>query len=404
MKKRRALIFSLLALALLVCVASGLVLRGYWREQAGRELIRAIKANETNRALDALRAHADPNTRDQGNVTPSLRDYLSKLWQQMRGIKPSSTSVGQTALTLAVSQNNTVVAEALLDRGARDVGEVMRVTSYGRDMSLPLVMAAAWQSNPILIHALARHGSPVNAVDKDHSTALSCASDAVTIKALVACGADLNAKDLNGDTVLDRSLQQSSPLVDVLLDEGGYDSKAFAQAAEYDNIPALNRMLRMGWKFDMPDEEGRTPLMRALEPHNAFVNKGDLNAALLLMRIGANVNAQDRRGDTPLLLAVIGGWGQKMDRHSPDVVRTLLKHGARIDAQDELGMTPLMVAASFSHPVLVRILLEHGAQVNMRTKEGETALSLARHSDGAVSEKASRFEVIRLLTKAGAKE
>jgi ankyrin repeat protein len=63
-----------------------------------------------------------------------------------------------------------------------------------------------------------------------------------------------------------------------------------------------------------------------------------------------------------------------------------------------------MVAASFSHPVLVRILLEHGAQVNMRTKEGETALSLARHSDGAVSEKASRFEVIRLLTKAGAKE
>jgi hypothetical protein len=84
MKKRRALIISLLALVLLVCVASGLVLRGYWREQAGRELILAIKANDTNRALDALRANADPNVRDQADAVLSLRSYLSKLWQQMR--------------------------------------------------------------------------------------------------------------------------------------------------------------------------------------------------------------------------------------------------------------------------------------------------------------------------------
>ncbi|MCW3100606.1 MAG: ankyrin repeat-containing protein [Chthonomonadaceae bacterium] len=404
MKKRRALIISLLVLMLLVCIASGLVLLGYRRVQASRELILAIKANDTNRALDALRAHADPNTRDQDDAVPSLRDYLSKLWQQMRGINPSLTSVGQTALTLAVTHNNTVVAEALLDRGARDVGEVMRVTSYGRNESLPLVMAATSYSNPALVRALVKHGSNVNVRDKDFSTALCVAEDAATIKTLVTCGADLNARDLNGDTVLDCSLQQSSPLVDVLLDEGAYDSKAFAQAAEYDNVPALNRMLRMGWKFDMPDEEGRSPLMRAAEPHNAFVNKGDLNAALLLMRIGANVNAQDRRGDTPLLLAVIGGWEQKMDRHSPDVVRALLKQGARIDAQDELGMTPLMVAASFSHPVLVRILLEHGARVNMRTKKGETALALAQDRDYRATDNGSRSEVIRLLKNAGAKE
>ena len=154
MKKRRALTISLLALALLVCVASDLVMRGYWREQAGRELILAIKANDTNRALDALRAHADPNVRDQGEKAPSLRDFLSKLWQQMRGIKPPAHQPGSTALIIAVEHNNTALVEALLAKGARDVELCnLRPNEPQFPWFTPLLFAAVRNQNPAIVQA-----------------------------------------------------------------------------------------------------------------------------------------------------------------------------------------------------------------------------------------------------------
>jgi diguanylate cyclase (GGDEF)-like protein len=55
-------------------------------------------------------------------------------------------------------------------------------------------------------------------------------------------------------------------------------------------------------------------------------------------------------------------------------VRQLLNSGANVNATDNKGNTPLMEAAFFKYPEVVQILLEKGADVSLRNNGGDTAL------------------------------
>jgi len=218
MMKRRALIVSLLALALLVCVASDLVLRGYWREQASRELILAIKANDTASALEALRAHADPNIRDQGEKAPSLRAYLSKLWQQMRGKDWRTTELTRTALMDAVEDDNLEMIIALLDAGAE-------VDARDKAGETALLMASERQLD--VVNLLLARGAKVNAKDKAGWTPLMQASynapytgNPAIVEALLDRGADLNARGSLGETALMLACERHLNVVKLLVDRG----------------------------------------------------------------------------------------------------------------------------------------------------------------------------------------
>jgi ankyrin repeat protein len=225
MKKRRFLLFSLLALLLTVGIPTGYLLCGYRHDQINRELIFAIKANKTNKALDALEAKADPNFRDPGDEAPSFRHYLSVLWQQLRGIKPPTPRAGLTALGLAVQQNNTQLVEALLACGARNAREMVPIPDkpgedQGTPPSLTLLMTATKNKNPAIIQALVRHDWDVNGINDEHETALFYAENAATVKVLAACGANLNVQATYGSTTLDESLKGDEEVVEALLDLG----------------------------------------------------------------------------------------------------------------------------------------------------------------------------------------
>ena len=56
------------------------------------------------------------------------------------------------------------------------------------------------------------------------------------------------------------------------------------------------------------------------------------------------------------------------------LVEKILKDGANPDAKDENGQTPLMIACREGRSEMVRILLEHGANPNLCDNEGKTAL------------------------------
>src|SRR5207249_2006660 len=77
---------------------------------------------------------------------------------------------------------------------------------------------------------------------------------------------------------------------------------------------------------------------------------------------------------TPLLLAAAGG--------PTDLVATLLDAGADVNAKDVRGMTPLMLASACDHtsPDVIRLLLSKGADVHAKSPEGETALDWALKS------------------------
>ena len=90
---------------------------------------------------------------------------------------------------------------------------------------------------------------------------------------------------------------------------------------------------------------------------------------------------------------------------SPEVIDALAKAGANANAADNKGWTPLHIAVEGGHPAAVKALLEAGANPNAMTASGAVPLSIARRTQGSnVPSTALREELVQLLLKQGADE
>lgn len=94
------------------------------------------------------------------------------------------------------------------------------------------------------------------------------------------------------------------------------------------------------------------------------VLREDAVAASALMRVGADPNAANREGTTPLYQASVHG--------AVDLVRLLLAAGAVPDTESGHGQegTPLCAAAAWGYTDVVRELLACAADPNLREDHG----------------------------------
>lgn len=123
--------------------------------------------------------------------------------------------------------------------------------------------------------------------------------------------------------------------------------------------------------IDARNKEGETPLMMA-------ALKGHTEMAKALVAKGADVN---KTGWTPLHYAATGGH--------LDIMSLLLEHHAFIDAESPNGTTPLMMAAHYGTTAAVKLLLDAGADVQMKNQLGLSAVDFAQ--------RASRQDVAELI-------
>lgn len=121
----------------------------------------------------------------------------------------------------------------------------------------------------------------------------------------------------------------------------------------------------------------------------AAAKSGNLAAVAQQVDKGMPVDATDGEVDAYTAL----GWAAYHGHR--DVAERLLERGARIDAQNRRGYSPLMAAAQGGHGEVVRLLLEKGANPNLATRNGDTALLYAAMFADA--------ETVRALLERGAR-
>ncbi len=220
--------------------------------------------------------------------------------------------------------------------------------------------------------------------------------DHAAVRALVDDGADVNAPEADGATVLHWAVRWDDPeSVDLLLDAGAdagaanaYGVTPLALACINRSTPLVVRLLEAGADPNAATTMGETALMTC-------ARTGTADAVAALFEHGAgNVNARESsRGQTALMWAVAQGHA--------DVVRILIEHGADVHARtksrsllvsvggrgDERarelplgGFTPLLFAARHGHVESARHLLDAGADVNETGPDGASSLVTASFS------------------------
>jgi len=114
---------------------------------------------------------------------------------------------------------------------------------------------------------------------------------------------------------------------------------------------------------------------------------GRADAVDALLAAGADVRARstNSHANTPLHAAAANGGDVR-------IITALLAHGADANALEPAGYTPLHLVAERGDLALVELLLAHGADAGARTREGRTPLQTAESKGHAVVARRLRGE------------
>ncbi|KAI0601535.1 ankyrin repeat-containing domain protein [Biscogniauxia sp. FL1348] len=161
--------------------------------------------------------------------------------------------------------------------------------------------------------------------------------------------------------------ERNQKAVEQLLDRGvspdiGPEYHALGEAITHHDLEIVRTLLLFGADPNAPDRHGMSPLVAALE-------ESFLDAASLLLKYGADPNMAPAAGhDAPFALAVA--------KEDSDFIRLFLMYGGDVNHIMVEGETILTKAIQNKNckKVLVDAILDYGADANCKNKEGKTPL------------------------------
>ncbi|MEW6351608.1 MAG: ankyrin repeat domain-containing protein [Thermodesulfobacteriota bacterium] len=294
---------------------------------------------------------------------------------------------GLTPLMNACEEGRFETVEFLLDKGA----DVNAQTRYGSTA----LRKAIEDQHPHIVRLLLDRGANVNRRLNDGSFILMSAAmtgSTEVVEELLQKGADVNARDGNGSSALTWAAAADRADVVKLLKSRGAESDLWVAALTGDT-QELQRFIDAGADVNARDGQGWTPLMNAAQ-------KGHVEAVKLLLDKGANPVVErcgrsaaveaDVSGGNPEIVALLVNKGLGAVPNSGaqqrpllasacnwgrvEVVKLLLAKGADVNETGPGGASPLILACSEGQTEVAKVLLENGADVNQRDAEGRTAL------------------------------
>ena len=277
----------------------------------------------------------------------------------------------KTALLLASENGHTEVVRLLIEKGGVDAHAV----SHSRRETALLL--ASENGHTEVVRLLIEAGADIKkAVNRDKKTALLLASEnghTEVIRLLIEAGADVNAK--SGYRIHSETALLFMARIRYRGMENAFDISPFPvrwwrsltrETAVSRYIETMKFLIKQGADVNTQNRNGDTALILAVEG-------GNMTAIRLLIKKGADVNIQNEVGDTALILAVRRG--------NMTAVRLLIKKGADVNIQNEVGDTALMSAVRYRNMTAVRLLIKKGADVNIQAENGDSAYTLAKQRE-----------------------
>jgi len=223
-----------------------------------------------------------------------------------------------------------------------------------------------FNNNITEIQQLILHGLDSDKCEQDHIRALSYAikiSNIEALKLLLYYGCDINYIDSFNKRALDYAHEVNDPIViDILKSHGAitydeeytfhYTSQNIVEAATNGDLEALIYYQHLGSCLHQ-NFENKTTLL------HLSVETGSENMLIYLLNKGLNIDARDKSGTTPLILA-------SMQVRNLHLMQMLIKRNVTLDQRNNRRISALSMAIKRSNIKAAVLLVESGADVNIR--------------------------------------
>ena len=299
------------------------------------------------RAENATNAATNSGSANSGPMSPLLTRYLE-----------------------AVCHRDEKTTLALIDQGL----DVNKADTWGNP---PLASAALFRM-VATVKALVAHGADVHAKDGPNTSVMDRAIQSGSLEEVVflldhGVGVNEPINDVNGTSLMAAARRGDKDIVVMLLNRGA-DVKAHSQ----DGIDAMNDAANSGHAdiVALLVDHGADPNRGGLHdemPLNEAARAGNLDTVKMLIQKGAKPDAPSGPGGlTPLANACCGSPGVGKDQVG--VIQFLLQQGAKVSAPDDRGTTPLMLAATtYGRLDIIKTLVAAGADIHSADGEGAKA-------------------------------
>lgn len=383
-------------------------------EESGASKDLVITENDTNIVKLLLEAQADVNEKDSEGKTAlhvativSSEEIFKILLEFGAGKSVNEQDVdGDTPLHAGVTHSSEKLVELLLASGAKESLDVKN-----NDGLTPL-HNACWHGRKKMVELLVQAGANLEVRDTDGDTPLLMAlqmplhrednkramqetatvenvqvseNELQVVKVLLDAKADACAKDNLGVTCLHfTAILPSEEIFNMLIDSGAAaminerdidGDTPLINAVVYNNPKIVRLMIEAGADFNIENNKGDTALELSLNY---------LDIAKILTNAEAELITGNHPDQTELHLAV--------EKSDTETIEDLLSRGADVNAKDRGGQTPLHWAARFNSSVdVVKLLLDNGADINALDDDDKAPINYFG-KDGQVN-----FEIFQLF-------